>query len=77
MRGMRSLAVASTLALFAQFASAPSVGATARATVVAATRQPAEHGVWLPFVLVIALALITLPAFMPNQFGRDRRWPWG
>jgi hypothetical protein len=44
---------------------------------MAAMRQPAEHGVWLPFVLVIALALITLPAFMPNQFGRDRRGTWG
>jgi len=77
MRSLRSLTVASTLVIFAQIGSALSVGATARATEVAAMRQPAEHGVWLPFVLVIALALMTLPAFMPNRFGRDRRWPWG
>jgi hypothetical protein len=77
MRGMRSLTVASTSALLAQIGLAPMVGATARATEVATARQPAEHRVWLPFVLVIALALITLPAFMPNQFGRDRRGTWG
>ena len=76
MRGMCSLTVASALALMSQFGLVPSVGATARATEVAATQQPAEHGAWLPFVLVIALTLMTLPALMPNQFGRDNRRSW-
>ena len=73
MRGVRSLSIASTLALFGQIVSTVPFAATTRAVELGTTQRPGEHGLWLPLVLVIALAVMTLPALAPRRFGRSRR----
>jgi hypothetical protein len=73
MRRAHSLVATFSLASLAQVASATMAGATTRAVEVGTRQETPELGVWLPFLLVLTLTLVTMPALLPRLFGQDGR----
>jgi hypothetical protein len=69
MRALGSL----SLALVIYLSIIAPVHAATRAIGDGGSDQPADHGIWLPFVLVVALALVIAPALLPGSAKRWRR----
>jgi hypothetical protein len=48
-------------------------GASAKVIESSGVENSAGHGVWLPLMLILVLALVTAPAIVPKSFWRARR----
>lgn len=70
MRAVRPRSIGVLLALGTLAVSVAPAGASTRAVELGVTEPSAGHGLWLPFVLVVALALVSLPAMAPGWFGK-------